>query len=94
MQMPEVRRASQTTKCNKEISQIHRNQPTNSGQVATTCHASALQTTRLSYLIISAKINCFNSSFVSTSLFLSKSKNSSGIASAVGSSSGSWYGSR
>ena len=32
----------------------------------------------------------FSSSFVSESLFLSKSKNSSGIASAVGSSSGSW----
>ena len=36
----------------------------------------------------------FSSSFVKLSLFLSKSKNASGMASAVGSSSGSWYGSK
>lgn len=46
------------------------------------------------YRMISWYISIFSCSFVRLSLFLSKSKNSSGIGSAVGSSSGSWYGSR
>ena len=40
--------------------------------------------------MISFQINAFNSSLLSWSLFLSNSKNSSGIGSAFGSSSGSW----
>lgn len=51
-----------------------------------------ISSARPSVKVSSEEVDClrFSSSFVKVSLFLSKSKNSSGMASAVGSSSGSW----